>query len=230
MKFVLLVLLAVAAASALKLSEQEGGLFNGHNSLEFVIETTIGGLDLVTSQLISLEHNKIRNQYTTFNGDVPAFDEVLDFTNGQMWQYFNLTGECKVYEIPKMCLTAYLKDLLTNHTEFAGYRGEHLELYEVKHPEDAGSRSWVYGVRVNHTEGGHSQEVFVPARLQSHRPSMGAASDYSGDFLDIPSHPIVTNSTFRYPACEGAHVQKLDAPLSVGFLGALPRIYTQVVE
>ena len=122
-----------------------------------------------------------------------------------------------------------MKDLFANHTEFAGYRGQHLEVYEVKHPEDPGSRSWLYGMRVHHPEGEHSHEIFVPTRLQSHRPSQGASSDYSGDFLDTPSHPHVTEATFHYPACESAQVQKLDAPLAVGFLGALPRIYTQVV-
>lgn len=232
-KVKIFVLLSVCVfASALNLGSSREGLFYGNNNIELVMESNIGGTSLIASQLISLEFNKVKNQVTTFSPEVPAFDVVADFTNGTLMQYFNLTGECNVYEIPKMCLTAYMINLFENHTEFVGQRGQHLELYEMKYPEDPGSRLWLYGVRVPEMEGkGYCDEgFFIPTRFQTHRPSEAPFSDYSGDFLDIPSNPYVTNATFHYPACEGAEVQKLDAPFSLNLLGMHPKISTQVVS
>lgn len=230
MKIAFVAFFAVLAfASALNFKEQTGGLFYGHSNVEFVIETSVGGLDLIGSELISLDHNKIKVQYTTFNGDLPAFDVILDFTKGQLWQYQNLTGACTSYEIPKMCLTAYLSNLFHNHTEFAGHRGEHLEVYEIKHPEEPGSRSWVYGVRVHHREGEqpNAEGFFIPTRFQSHHPEQ--KQDYAGEWIDTFSHPHVSNATFHYPACESAIPQKMDASLSLGPVGVHPKVLTELL-
>eukprot|EP00343_Euplotes_focardii_P001522 CAMPEP_0205800384 /NCGR_PEP_ID=MMETSP0205-20121125/2032_1 /ASSEMBLY_ACC=CAM_ASM_000278 /TAXON_ID=36767 /ORGANISM="Euplotes focardii, Strain TN1" /LENGTH=207 /DNA_ID=CAMNT_0053063397 /DNA_START=69 /DNA_END=692 /DNA_ORIENTATION=+ len=184
-------------------------------NIKNVFETNIGGLDLVVDQLISVEHNKVKAQYTTFSGEVPAFDIMIDYTEGKILHFFNLTGECKVYEIPKMDLGEYFKDVFKNHVEFAGFRGEHLEIYEMKHPEEEGSRTWIYGAHVDH----HGHQIFVPTRFQSHHPSQKESPDFAGDFIDTPSIPEVSEATFAYPQCAEANVAKLDMPITTNIFG-----------
>uniref|UniRef100_A0A7S3JLE0 Uncharacterized protein n=1 Tax=Euplotes harpa TaxID=151035 RepID=A0A7S3JLE0_9SPIT len=215
MKLVLFIVIAIAftAHSMSLMTDKNDDLFQGAKNFELTIDTTVNGLNLIASEIISTEFNKIKVQYTTFNGDVPAFDIVQDFTKGEMLQYFNLTGECKVYQIEKMCLHHYLHNLIANHTEFAGRRGENLSVYEIKHPEETGSRTWLYGMWFHE----HGKSVFVPTRFQSHHPQ--SKQDYEGEFIDRIGFPHVSNSTFDYPACNGVAAEKLDFPFSLSLLG-----------
>merc|ERR1712080_477448 len=103
-----------------------------------------------------------------FSSDIPAFDLIMDFNKGVAHQFFNLTGDCKAFHIPKVNLTHYLHEMFTKHTEHAGHRGEHLDIYEVKHPEEDGSRTWVYGMWIHNEH--HEHPFFIPARFQSHHP------------------------------------------------------------
>ena len=176
-----------------------------------VVETNVGGVDYIADEIVSPSHNKIKLQYTTFSGDIPAFDLVMDFTAGKMLQYLNLTGECNVYDIAQMDLGAYLEDLMTNHVEFAGTRGEHLHLYEIKHPEEPGARTWIYGFMVDND--------FVPTKFQAHHPAQTSAPDYAGEFIDTRNAPHITGATFEYPQCAQANSVKLPVDIIPGFLG-----------
>lgn len=140
MKIAIALLLSVLAFSSALSVDSVQGYFDHNVNIGMVIDANIGSMNMIASELISIQYNKIKTQYTTFSGDFPAFDIVMDFNEGTMWQYFNLTGDCKAYQIPKMNLAAYLHNLLVNHTEFAGQRGEHLEVYEIKHPELKGKK------------------------------------------------------------------------------------------
>ena len=191
------------------------------NLLDFrlVVETNVNGDDFIVDELISPDTNKIKLQYTTFNEAYPAFDIVMDFTEGRLYQYLNLTDECYTSEIPKMDLTAYIIDMITNNFEYVGQRGEHLHLFEIKHPEQPGSRTWLYGV---FTDFG----IFIPARFQSHYSE--SKIDYAGEFLDTPSEVSVTDATFYYPACDNAKTANLDVEINPGILGAIPNIFQKV--
>lgn len=213
---VLLALLSYTMAFSL-LDDMNPHPHHHDGNIGMVIETNVGGMDLIADELISLQHNKVKVQYTTFNGQVPAFDLVMDYTTGTGMQYFNLTGDCKTFEIPTLNLTQYYASLLKDHTEHAGHRGEHLEVYEVKHPEEEGSRTWVYGVYIDHPH--MESKVFVPTRFQSHHPAQKESPDYAGEWIDTFSHPHVDASTFDYPQCAQAANTKLDVPVTFGILG-----------
>ena len=188
-------------------------------NFEYVAESRVGSMDLISDTLISFEHNKLKAQYTTFSGDMPAFDVVLDFSEGLTYQYFNLTGKCQVSKAPKMNLAEYYETLFSNFTEFAGFRGEHLEVYEIKHPEEEGSRTWLYGMTVGGTHGG---KVFMPTRFQTHYPAEDndGTHDFTGEFLDTVNTPSVSPDAFDYPACKEANVIESDTSVTFGVLGA----------
>ena len=184
-----------------------------------VAETSIDGDDFISDEIVSPSHNKIKLQYTTFNEDIPAFDVVMDFTAGKLYQYLNLTDECFVSDFTKMDLRAYIADLITNNIKYVGQRGEHLHLFEIKHPEEEGSRTWLYGVFNDFGD-------FIPARFQSHYPQ--SSGDFAGEFLDIPSEPVVTDATFDYPACAKAKVANLGAKIHPGIMGASLKIFHKI--
>ena len=223
MKIVILLLSILVFANAMSLIKDDSFLA-GKANVDFVIEANIGGLDVVVEEIISFEHNKIKTHYTTFNGDVPAFDILMDFNEGKVYQYFNLTGKCDVYDGPKLDIQQYIHNLFLNHTEFAGHRGKHLELYEVKHPEEEGSRTWLYGMNIDH----EGKKIFVPTRFQSHHPAQ--KQDYSGEFIDTFSFPEVSASDFEYPQCESANEMKSDLPLTVDIFGVSPSFLLSTLQ
>ena len=227
MKYTLVILISLAFAcqSFSLIDDVNDEVFDRKGNFQFLVDVTIDGMNYLASEIISLEHNKIKVQYTTFSPNYPAFDIVLDYTEGKMTQYFNLTGDCKSYQIEKMCLTKYLKELVHNHTEFAGHRGSFHSVYEVKHPEESGSRDWIYGRRSFHN---NDQKKFHLVQFQSHHPS--TKQDYTGYFVEgiTPAH--VSNHTFSYPQCDGVEPQKLDFPVSLALTGVAPNVLAQIMN
>ena len=225
MKVAILLLSVLVFTNAMSLIKEESSILEGIDAVQFVIQTYENGLDIIADQTYSFEHNKMKVQYTTFNGDiVPAFDIIYDFTEGTAYQYFNLTGECNSIQGSKMNLTEYVENLFKNHIEFAGRRGRNLMLYEVKHPEEEGSRTWVYGVYDN-VDG---EEVFVPTNFQSHHPVLN--EDYAGKIIDTFSYPTLTEADFDYPACKDAKELKGELPSMSNTLGVRPGAFMKVAK
>ncbi|CAI2379021.1 unnamed protein product [Moneuplotes crassus] len=216
----LLVLLWVNLASGMSLLKQDNSLMR---NFQVVSEATVAGIDMISDMTMSFEHNKIRTQYTTFSGEMPAFDVIIDFNEGLTYQYFNLTGECKVSKAPVIDLAEYYTLLLTNFTEFRGYRGEHLEVYEVMHPEEDGARTWIYGTTI----GEGDQSVFLPTKFQTHYPSPTEEEiyNYAGTFLDTLSTPSVSSDIFEYEACEQPEEGNLKMVPSLSLMGIIPGLF-----
>ena len=227
MKFLVLLMIASLAMSMSMLKEDHTNSHNKKN-MRFVVEFNVGGVDFIAAETVSKEFNKIKIQYTTFSGDVPAFDVVLDATKGEVTQFFNLTGECKKFQHPVFNLTTYLHDLMLNHTEFVGKRGENLYVYEIKQPEEAGSRTWIYGTHGQNPH--HDHTSFVPKRFQSHHPGQKETMDFSGEWIDTIDHPVLGEIDFSYPACDNANIEKLDANISFGILGVNPHALLEMIR
>uniref|UniRef100_A0A7S3KS66 Uncharacterized protein n=1 Tax=Euplotes crassus TaxID=5936 RepID=A0A7S3KS66_EUPCR len=183
--------------------------------IQQVIKMDVGGVDFVIDQTIAFSQNKLKQQVTTFRGDIPAFDIVLDFTAGTLLQYNNLTGDCGYAEIPKFDLEAYQADLIANHIDYAGHRGQNLDLFEVKYPERPGSRTWVYGIFIADEQG---NSWYLPSRFQAHDPTQ-QVQDTDGEFIDTQSVAHVDGSTFAYPQCNHANSKKLSLDYSFGITG-----------
>ena len=209
---ILLIVFTCNMGTAMSLTKSQNP-FEGN--LEYVTESQIGGIDMISDTIISFEHNKVKAQYTTFSGDIPAFDVVLDFNEGLAYKYFNLTGKWVVSKAPKLNLAEYYEMILMNHTEFAGYRGEHLEVYEIKHPEEEGARTWLYGMQVDQGNG----KVFLPTRFQTHYPSETEEHNYVGELLDTMSTPSISEEAFEYLACKEVSDSILESTSHVGLLG-----------
>ena len=154
---------------------------------------------MIVDKLLSFEFNKIKMQFTTPSGNLPAYDLMLDFTLGKMLIYNNLTSECQSYPAPVFDLGSFYRDIVANHTELAGKRGSTYHVYEMKIPQE-GSRTWIYGQWVKNDK--HKFEIFYPKIFQSHH--FEEKADYSGKFIDTIGVPKVTEATFDYPQCKNA--------------------------
>ena len=223
--FVILIALAISCQSFSLMDDVDEEVFNRKGNVQFMVDATIDGMNYLIAETISLEHNKIKAQYTTFSADYPAFDIVVDYTEGKMIQFFNLTGECKVYQAEKMCLTKYLKELFHNHTELAGHRGSFHSVYEIKHPEEKGSRSWLYTRKSFHN---NDHKRVHPVQFQSHHPA--SKQDYTGYFVEGVTPAHVSNHTFSYPQCNGVEPQKLDFPVTLALTGVAPDVLAQIMK
>ena len=224
MRLVLVLLLSILAFSqANELSEKAEQYIKGNGNIDLVLKTSVNGLSLIVDELLSFEYNMFKAQYTSFSGEVPAFDIVMDFNKGKMYEYFNLTGNCSVYNIEKLNFTQYMIDLIKDHTEYAGHRGEHLDIYEVKHPEEPGSRTWIYGMWFKKNDEAHAQ--FIPTMFQAHHP--GAGHDEAGEFVDTVGHPKVTPADFSYPACVGVEPVPITVPFTLSPVGLSSEIITR---
>ena len=211
---ILFALLCIFLSVSMAMNLIKDGTSSKIPDIQQIIEVNVGGVDLIADEIISFSQNKLKVQYTTFGGKIPAFDVLLDFTAGTMFFYQNLTGECTVSKIVKIDFEKYYTDLITHHVKYIGKRGQYLDLYEIKHPKEKGSRTWLYGQWAS----GEDSKVFYPTRFQSHHPSQKVA-DYSGEWLDVITEPHITNATFDYPECQQANTRKLDIPFTVGILG-----------
>ena len=156
---------------------------------------------MIVDKLLSFEFNKIKMQYTTPSGDAPAYDLILDFTQGKMLIYNNLTSEWSSYPAPKFDLGSFYNDIIANHTELAGKRGESYFVYEMKIPME-GSRTWIYGKWIKDDK--HKFEIFHPKIFQSHH--FEEKADYAGKWIDRINVPKVTKETFDYPQCKDVTV------------------------
>ena len=196
MKIVILALVCLLGCS-MAFDVQKGlDFLESHPNIEFVVDTSMNGTEYIVEELHSMEFNKVRARLTSYKGETPAFDMLFDYTEGYMLFYYNLTGACRVLDLPKKNLKEYYQDLLVNHTEYAGKRG-HLDLYEMKQP-DLGARSWLYGAHVPGNESG--QGHFVPVKMQVHNPMLHV--DYTYEFMDTINFPQVTESDFDYSMCK----------------------------
>ena len=209
MRLVLVLLLFVFTFSqAIDLSEESEQYLKKMGNFEMVRTIESNDFHMIVDELVSLEYNMFKVQITTFSGEYPAYDIISDFTEGKVYYYFNLTDECHVANINKMNLTEYVIDLLKNHTEYAGHRGEHLGVFEMKHPEEPDSRTWIYGMWFKKNES--SQAEFIPTMYQAHHPEAGY--DESGEFKDTISFPTIGEEDFSYSACKDAKPLPFSVP------------------
>lgn len=213
MKLIALFLLCTVCVTMSE--EVNGGLdfFSSHPNIEWVVDTAMNGTAYIAEELHSFELNKVRARLTSYDPQKPAFDMMFDYNEGYMLFYYNLTGDCRVLPLEKKDLTAYYKNIMENHTEYAGKRG-HLDLFEVKEP-DVDARTWVYGFWSHHDEHNHSH--FVPVRMQFHNPVVH--TDYEYELIDSLSFPKVSESDFDYPMCKKSieEVKPVSAPVRSGF-------------
>ena len=193
--FCIIVLVFFGAAISMNLKENLDFL-DHHQNIEMVVDTAMNGTQYIAEELYSFEHNKLRAKLTSWDAKEPAFDMLFDYTEGYMLFYYNLTGDCRVLDLPKMDMKAYYRDIMVNHTEYAGKRG-HLELFEVKEPRKD-SRTWVYGLFTHHEES--NRPYFMPVRMQTHDPMLHV--DFTNEMIDTITFPEVTAADFDYSMCK----------------------------
>ena len=210
MKITILSLLVTMVAVSSAFNAPASLNFN-FTDVEYVMDLEVNGYPVIIDQVVSFKYNAIKEHITTFSGEVPAYDLVMNYTSGVLYQYFNLTGNCTAYNITKMNLTEY-SIALDNMTEFVGMRGRDLYLFERKFPYEPESRAWIYGMYGFDKE--LNQTVLYPTSIQQHRPVV--SEDISGEFISKPAYPRLSYFDFYYPACWNATVQELDEPYKMG--------------
>ena len=215
MKVLIVVLLSAMLSASFASKSPEDFPFD-FKDVDYVTELVVNGYEIILNELKSFKLNMVKQQVTSFSGEIPAYDVLYNFTGGKMYQYFNLTGDCKAYDIPRMNLTDFYKSLI-NSTEFVGKRGENLYLYEQKFPNLEGSRQWLYGFFMSGEES--DEKFFVPSRIQQHFPSI--SQDLHGRFMDMPAFPNVTYFDFYYPACLNATSEPMNMPFNYGMFSGL---------
>eukprot|EP00344_Euplotes_crassus_P010602 CAMPEP_0196996982 /NCGR_PEP_ID=MMETSP1380-20130617/2740_1 /TAXON_ID=5936 /ORGANISM="Euplotes crassus, Strain CT5" /LENGTH=234 /DNA_ID=CAMNT_0042413107 /DNA_START=1 /DNA_END=705 /DNA_ORIENTATION=- len=210
-----IVILCILVSLSMGLVFNKDKDFSDIPDVEEVVRFDMAGINFVVDQTHAFSHNTLKQSFTTFNGNIPAFDVVVNFTSGVYLHYNNLTGECSFGEVPKLNLTEYFIEFVTNYIEFAGTRGEHLTLYEIKYPGNEGAGTWLYGLYVPNETG---EYTFYPSRFQSHLPNQ-ENGDYDGEWIDTQSFPQLSAADFDYSQCNQTNSKKLDTKFTYQALG-----------
>mmetsp|Transcript_24252 Transcript_24252/g.26921 ORF Transcript_24252/g.26921 Transcript_24252/m.26921 type:complete len:219 (-) Transcript_24252:53-709(-) len=197
MKIFISILLILGATYAYN-AEDTITFLDDYPNIQWVYDTSMNGTNYIVEELHSFELNKVRAKLTSYTPHAPAFDMLFDYNEGYMLFYYNLTGGCRILDLEKKDLSTYYKNILKDHTEYAGKRG-HLDLFEIKEPEKE-SRTWLYGIMSQHEDLG--KEVFLPVMMQVHDPMLHV--DYESNFLDSLTFPEVSEKDFDYSMCKRA--------------------------
>ena len=193
----------------------------GYNETNFVLLMKIkeGEVNYIAEQHTSLDRNMGKVMYTSDDPNSPAFDIIQNHTAGILYVYNNMTEECSAYHTTPSNLTEDYYTLL-NNTNFVGFRGLDVELYNITTRE--GENTLVYGKWVDQD----GDYLFTPHHLQQTVNNGYEQSSITVDFLDeifLPSQSW--GEDFYNPACEGVTPQYSAYPRSSnGILGSiLPR-------
>eukprot|EP00343_Euplotes_focardii_P002656 CAMPEP_0205805492 /NCGR_PEP_ID=MMETSP0205-20121125/8739_1 /ASSEMBLY_ACC=CAM_ASM_000278 /TAXON_ID=36767 /ORGANISM="Euplotes focardii, Strain TN1" /LENGTH=197 /DNA_ID=CAMNT_0053076811 /DNA_START=117 /DNA_END=710 /DNA_ORIENTATION=- len=171
----------------------------------FSLDDTLG---TIADYSFSFKLNMLRVKVThAFQGAVPAYDIVYDYSKGSAFYFDNATSTCHAISSPQANLTHVVEKFLSKF-EDQSTKGRNMRLYTANIREKDNSANYYF-------YGDFKGNIFNPSKFQVNFLS---GSGLSGEILDeIDEDQEFTIEDFTYPECEGVEQTRLEmaSPMSL---------------
>ncbi|CAI2379126.1 unnamed protein product [Moneuplotes crassus] len=212
-----MITLLLPFSAQIKQEERVEFIKSSDKTLEMVFEVEIyepqnkASNSVIIDYMIDFALNKAKAHITSVGQKAQAIEVIWDYSSGEIFYYFNQTGECICSQIPKVDSFYAFQDFIINNTTFIGNRGRNLELWQLDVPNKPEEGIWLYAKRDK-----EMKYNFVSFQHYSNH-----VSKISGKFMDELKYSSISSSDLQISLC----LSSLDIAVDV-----LPSQYLDIVE